>query len=395
MVGNLVLLSVALPTPDPTSLPPAPPSREDQKTAVDRQLSVLYGESLIGPWPELATDPERTGRVARRRTWPWWLGVVALAVAVVLAGRALVESGLERRSAEQSSVRVDRLRMSIEDGHIDHAAELVDLLWGQTPSLDPDDPNFDQLLRAEAAAYRYFDAKPERFDRIWPHLRDGDAGATSAARRIAYLTVLCREERAQHLAELRQLQLELPNDAEVYYLVASSQEHRGNVAAAREAYRRSEALGPAWLSHRFDQMEFERQHDDADAAAEVAAGMLRSDPNSPWSRFAASLVAISVPPQDADAGAPRSPPVAVFQIKLAQGVQAASKGQTSQAEGFIDAAVKAISGGTPFMLDAFDYLAARKSWVLARRLTQSAQWPAQSSLAVAKQQQLAEASAER
>ena len=391
MVVSAVVLSVALPTSSPTKPPDPPPPREDREQGVDRQLSILFGESLIGPWPGLAASKEQPGRVARRRAWLWWLAIVPLTVALVLGGRALVASGLEGRRAELRSSYADRLRMSLEDGHIGHAAELVDLLRGQHSSLAPDDPYLDQILRAEAAAYRYFDAKPERLDRIWPYLRD--SAATSTARRVAYLTVLCREERARHLAELERLEVELPRDAEVHYLVATCWEHRGNVAAARKAYRRSEALGPAWSSHRFDQLDFERQQENVRAAAEIAAGMLRSDPNSSWSRFAASLTAVPVPPEDADADVSNSP-VAVFRVKLVQALQVASAGEKSQAEELIDAAIAAIQGGAPFMIDAVDYLVAHKSPALARRITRAAEWPADSPIAVAKQQQLAEAAAE-
>ncbi|MBN2196070.1 MAG: hypothetical protein JW751_24855 [Polyangiaceae bacterium] len=377
-------------------MPPQPfPAPRSDRRDTDRQLAALFGESLAGPWPELGSQVERAGSIRRWRIWPWWLGALVLTVAVALGTRALVGPGLERRSAEDRGEHVERLRMSLEDGHLEHAAELLDLVRPPTPDLDPVDPHLEQLLRAEAAVYRYFDADPARLARIRPYLPGEASAAVSASRQVAYFAVLCREERAQHLVDLERLRNRLPRDAEVHYLVASAQEQKGMTAAAREAYGRSADLGPAWLHHRFDQLEFERQQGDLRAAVETATDMLRSDPGSPWSRLAASLTELPVPAVDPDRDAPVSSPVQVFRMTLLQAGEAAIRGDGSRAEQSLDAAVAAVHGEAPFLIDAFDYLERRGSLTLARRLTEARAWPKDSATAAVKRRRIAGASMDR
>ncbi len=360
-----------------------------------RQLTALFGETLVGPWPELDSNVESVGPTRRRRRWLWRIGAVALTVAVVLAGRALVMPGLERRDAEDRNLYIERLRMALLDGHVEDAARLVDVVQGSSQELDAADPRLAELLRAEAAAYRYFDARPQRLALVEPYLRDGAAGAKAPAARVARYAVQSREERAQHLAELDALLLELPNDAEVAYLVASAREQRGDIAGAREAYRRSEALGPAWLSHRFDQVCFERWQGNASAAADIASSMLRSDPSSPWARFAASLSALPVPPLAIDAGVPVTFPVQIYRVKLVQGIQAAAQGDVPKGERLVHEALGAVQGEPPFVIDAFDYLMQNHAQGLARTAVESQYWPKNSKTAAAKQRDLAKGASSR
>ncbi len=353
----------------------------------ERQLAALFGESLIGPWPELSSEPAPKGRLRRARGWLWWtLGVLGLVVAAGLGARALGRSGLERRAADDRGERAERLQMALEDGHLEVAAGLLESVGGERAELDPADPHLELVLAAEAVAYRYLDAEPRRRARIEPLLR----AATTAPRRLARLTILSRAERAEHLGDLERLRSERPQDPQVHYLIATVRERAGDVALAREAYRRSEDLGPAWLAHRFDQLEFERRQGDAAAVAALAEGMRSRDASSAWSRLAATLAALPAPPGEAAA----APPVQVFRARLLDAVGASARGDAAAAGAQLAAAVSAVHGEAPFLIDAFDTLMDHRSPSLARQLTRSAEWPRGSAVAAAQQRRLEEASAE-
>ncbi len=354
----------------------------------ERQLTALFGESLVGPWPELAPNLERPGRIRRARTWLWWsLGSLALIVAAGFGATALSRSGLERRVAGDRAERAERLRMAVEDGHLELAAGLGAGVVAASGALDPADPHLELILATEAVVYRYHDAEPRRRARIEPLLRADAPAATSAPRRIARYTILSRVERAKHLADLERLRAERPQDPQVHYLIATVRERGGDVALAREAYRRSEDLGPAWLAHRFDQLELERRQGDAAAVVALAEGMLRRDASSAWSRLAATLAALPAAPGDAAPAAP----VQVFHARLVDAVAAGVRGDGVAAGAQLDAAVAAVHGEPPFLVDAVDTLAEQGATALARRLTESERWPRGSAAAAAQQRRLEEA----
>ncbi len=352
----------------------------------ERQLAALFGESLIGPWPELSAERAPKRRLGRARSWLWWsLGVFGLVIAAGFGARALGRSGLERRAADDRGERAERLQMALEDGHLEVAARLLEAVGGERTDLDPADPHLELVLAAEAVAYRYLDAEPRRRARIEPLL----LAATTAPRRLARLTILSRAERAEHLDDLQRLRTERPHDPQVHYLIATVRERAGDVALAREAYRRSEDLGPAWLAHRFDQLDFERRQGDTAAVVAIAEGMGSRDASAAWARLAAKLAGLPAPP----GAAATAPPVQIFRARLLDAIGAGARGDAAAAGEHLAAAVSAVHGEAPFLLDAFDTLLDYRSPSLARRLTTTAQWPRGSAVAAAQQRRLEEVSA--
>jgi hypothetical protein len=356
--------------------------------AARRQLSRLFGESVLGAWPEL---DQKLGSlppsVRRRRRWgrSVWVALAMLGVAAALAWPK--RPGLNRGNSGQRGDYAQDLAAFIGDGELERASEYVALLRGESGALDPGDPNLDQVIRAEAAIYRYLDADPARLARIRPWLASSPANA-SPERLIASLAVLSREERADKRPWLVGLRTALHGDPEFHYLLATAETARGDLQAAREAWQRSAELGPAWLGHRFEQAEFERGRGDETAARKIVGQMLRVDPDSAWSRLAASELGVQVAPiaSNSDGGrVPRGPsPVEVYHDELLGALHATLASDLPAARRHVGAALAAVHGEAPFVLDAFDWLLDAELVALAQELTRLPAWPQDSEVACRK-----------
>ena len=402
----------------------------------ERQLSALFGESLFGPWPELGPELANRDRSGGRKVWLWRLALVAALVGLFLGVQKLLEPGLDRKVAEDRSNYAQQLAMFLEDGALEQAAEFAALARGPSRAIEPQDPHLETLIRAEAALYRYFDADPKRLERLRPWLEKGNAGTLGKSGQLASITLLSRAERAEYVSELEALRAELAGDPELHYLLATAYEELGDVDKARQAWARSEDLGPAWLAHRFEQALFEAGQGKGDAAWELARDMSESSPSSAWSKAARSLFpkpasdnglgseATTAEPGRAEGKAaepgraegkaaepgraegkaaepgakelkappsgdtvlpePAVPPVEIFREKLAQAVAMEKGGETSLAQERLVDAIEAVHGGQAFVLDAFDYLLRAKARVLCDTLTRLPQWPADSRIAQAR-----------
>lgn len=382
-------LQVTDPKADPNTDPIADP-------ALRRQLEQLFGESLFGPWPELGQGPQKTRR-RRSLAWLWKLGVVGVVALLFWGGRALFQPGLERQVRDDRANYAAELQAFLNDGNLSRAAQFVTLVQVESPqvesgAIDPKDPYCDLIVSTEAALYRYYDAKPERLNRIRPLIEQSEHA--SLRQLVAGFTVASREERAGRLSELERLHNELPNDNEVEYLLATALEQKGASDAAREAWERSAKLGPAWLGHRFEHAWFEWHRDRKPSAEKIARQMLRVDPDSTWAKLAAETFElpndIEVESVRGDAAAP--PPTTPVQIhfrKLQESVTAARQNSTSQAKARLVEAMSAIQHQQAFLLDAFDWLLEAGRTELARELTLLSEWPKESSIAQAKQERLA------
>lgn len=367
--------------------------------AVRQQVAQLFGESLFGAWPELERNLLKPRR--RRRWRPWFYRIIFVGVLAFgfWGGQRLLQPGLQRQVDDQRGNFATELQSFLSDGDLTRAAQFLPLVRdGEAsaaplakkptdhPGIDPKDPHLDLIVGAEATLFRYFDADPERLRRIRPHLEG--VGSSSPLRLIARFTILSREERAERLTEIEQLRNDQPNRNELEYLTATALEFRKEEKAAREAWERSERLGPAWLGHRFEQAWFELHQEQQTAAQKVARQILRVDPDSRWSQLAISTFELQ---NDArgqsvrgDAAAPVVAPVQIHFEKLLQSIAAGRRGDWTLAKEAVAAAAAAARDQPPFLYDAFDWLIAEKLPALARELTLLSAWPSDSPLAAAK-----------
>jgi tetratricopeptide (TPR) repeat protein len=368
------------------------PGKELGTTGVERELAKLFGESLFGPWPELGQLRITAPPPRRRRRRTWLLVALVAVVATVLGMNAVIQPGLARRRADERAHFAKELRRFLKDGDLERVSRFISLVRGKQQD-GPAAAELDLIVRAEAAAYRYRDADPERLRRIEPELATAFEPDASPDRLIAGLTVLSREERAAHMPELERLRSTMNDESEPFYLLATALALRGDVSAARQAWEESARLGPAWLAHRFAQAEFERHHGGTEAAAKIAGRMIKVDPQSAWSRLAittfGSKPEADVSGSEAGRGAQSPVPVEVYCARLLEGIDAARKGELRRAQRRVQEAVDAVHAQAPFVLDAFDWLIAAHSETLARELTALPSWPVDSAVARAKAQRLA------
>jgi tetratricopeptide (TPR) repeat protein len=371
-----------------------PPGSELGTKGVERELAKLFGESLFGPWPELGQPPVTAPPPRRRLRWRRLLFTLVAALATALAIRTVIRPGLARRSSDEQARFARELTTFLKDGDLERVSRFITLVGGKG-KLDPADPYLDLLVHAEAAAYRYRDADPERLRRIQPQLQAAFEPGATPDRLVAGLTVLSREERAARLPELERLRDKMAQRSDYYYLLATALEQRGDIAAARQAWQESARLGPAWLAHRFEQAEFERRQGNKEAAARIARRILEIDPQSAWSRLASNAFGVSttgeVSGTEAGRGPLTPPAVQIFHARLLDGIAAARKGELANAQRCLTDAVQAVHGQAPFLLDAFDWLVAAQSEALARELTALPAWPLGSEVARAKMKRLTEA----
>jgi len=369
---------------------------------VRSQVAQLFGESLFGAWPELEQQVVKPRRRNRWRRWLYRFGAVAAVAGVVSGGQWLMRPGLDRHAVNQRDNYAEELQSFLNDGDLARVSQYLPLVRDGAPgndpnaatpavrqALDPKAPKLELILGTEATLYRFFDADPARLSRILPHL-DGP-GASGQLRRLARLTLLSREERAAHLVELEQIHNDLPNRNDAEYLLATALEFKKETTPAREAWARSERLGPAWLGQRFEQAWFEA-HDTrqgaAQAAQKVARQIQRVDPDSPWAKLAAGTFGL---PQDSgapsvrsDAAAPVASPVQIHFERLQQSISSGRASDLGSAKQQLEAAVAAIHQQPPFLLDAFDWLVAEKQVALARHLIGLPAWPRDEKLAAVK-----------
>lgn len=377
----------------PESAGAIPPSGADQSPGsrpgletprVRRKLAALFGDSLFGPWPELEQYgdlPDRGPVIPRRRRWPRRLALLLGFAGVAAAAVALLGPGLERHAADERGRYAEELALFLRDGNLERAAEFLPLARGEGP-LAPDDPTLDVIVRAEAMLYRYWDADPLRLERIRAHLDGAPFGSRSSPQRtLATLAVLSSGERAEHLPLLKDLSGKLPRDADAQYLVTTSLVQHQQWAAAREAWKRSEDLGPLWFGQRFEQAVFECQQGRPEAATKLVRSMVRADAGRPWASLAAKTCAL---PASVLAEAPRAPEagavplesrVLVHHTGLVEGLLAARRGDLGLARRHLSAAAAAINQQSPFLLDAFDWLLRGGAPELALELTKLPGWP--------------------
>jgi hypothetical protein len=369
----------------------APPHQKE----VERQLAILFGQSLFGTWSDLSFSVRRRDRAIRKSGWLVRTVAFVAVIGIVLLGWALVQPGMERVSSDDRAHYAEQLGAFVADGDWEHSAPLVDRVRGENKFLDALDVHRDLLVHAEVALYRYFDADPKRLDGIRPHIQGNTEALLSAPRRLASFAVLSREERAAHLPAMERMRSELPRDTELLYLIATAHEFRGETEAAREAYNRSAGLGPTWVSQRFEQALFERHQGKAEAASKVAIQLIHANSDSSWSPLAAAIFNIHSEPLGADAAVAMPSPVQIFHAKLLQAVAVWKNHSENEARQYLTAAVTAVNAQEPFLLDAFDYLLQEQATVLARTLTLQPTWPRDSAIAAAKQERLAKASQNR
>jgi hypothetical protein len=373
--------------PDPPlhAPPSMPPGSGLEAQAVQHQLEQLFGGSLVGPWPELEQQLRRAPKVRRRRRW-WLVGLAALlALGVHFGLHPTIPPALERKTLDRRAHYAEDLATFLHDGELEPAAEFLGLMRGSHADLDPGDPHLDLMIRVEAAIYRYQDADPARLARIRPYLETSSREAPSPERLIASLTVLSCEERASRWSSFEALRAPMANDPEFSYLLATTLERRGDLGAARTAWEHSADLGPVWLSHRFEQAEFERRQGDAAAAARVVTRMMRADPESAWSRLASSEFRIGPLPaastQELGRASRVPPPVHVFHAELFRAIEAAKNPDLDRAKRHVTTAATVVNGQPAFLFDAFDWLLGADFPALARELTNSRGWPADSEMA--------------
>ncbi len=353
-----------------TDPPPDVTASSRLGAGVENQLSRLFGESLLGAWPgleqELSSPPPRV----HKRRWGFTPWAILLLVGASFGFVMLRTSRprLDRTSLERRAHYAEELGTFLQDGELERASEFVALVRGEGAVLDPADPHLDHVIFAEAALYRYLDADPARLARIRP-LLPGSSASGSPERQLAGLTVLSRRERVERAGWFGALRAPLAKDPEFFHLLATVEEARGNLPAAREAWQRSAELGPAWWAHRFEQAEFERRHGDEAAAAKIAGQMLRADPESAWSHLAGSEFRV-VPVASA---MPRArPPVAVYHGELERALDAGRGDDLAGAKRHLASALDAVHGEAPFVSDAVDWLVEAKLVALAEELGQSA-----------------------
>jgi hypothetical protein len=364
-----------------------------ERGSTARQLSLLFGETLVGPWPELGADFERRDRLRRPRLL-LKLGLLLLAFGgLVLLGHSLLAPGLERRTLADRSHYTAELETSLADGDLVHAVDFAALAELEPATATAKTPLSPLTVYAEALFYRYLDADPKRTARIAQELSQPVVSLAKEPRlQLAALVVKSRRERKSALGELEELSRKLPRDSVVYYLLATAQESLGNEEAARLAWVRSADLGPAWLVHRFEQAEFEHHTNNDAEAASVTLEMNRVDPLSPWSKLAWSAFGATLAPMPSrppsDAAVAPVPVVEVHQELLLSSIQAAKRGDMQAARRALGQAVQVVHGGAPFLLDAFDSLLASGLPALARELAQLPEWPRDHAAARAALQQL-------
>ena len=366
---------------------------------VRRQLSQLFGESLFGPWPELHQHSARPQPRRNYGSWALRFFVLACIVAAVVGVRALVRPGFQRQVVDQRGHYAQELKLFIDDGNLERAAQYLPLVQGTTngttasKALDPNDANLELLVTTEAALYRYYDASPERLGKIRRFL--DDTGHASPSRQIASLIVASREERAARISTIERLRNDLPNEYELEYLLATALEFQNDPSLSRSAWERSAKVQPAWLGHRFEQAWFEARHSENTKVQEIASQLVATDPDSNWAKLTLDWFELPADAQarvlHGDAGATAPSPVQSHFMLLTRSVQAAHFNRLGEAKELLRQAAAVVQYQAPFLFDVFDWCVAEQLFALAQDLTRMTEWPNDMQIARAKQRRLADA----
>jgi hypothetical protein len=353
-------------------MPHSPSPPRSGPAPLERQLAKLYGESLFGPWGD-PLDAMAAGRGARKRGQRGRrLGILLLTALVVAAGAWLTRRGLTRSAAQQRALVAKDVATFLADGELDRLAQFLDILRPPGQPLAPTDPYLDLIVSAEAALYRYQDAAPARLARIERYLAGEQL---PPARRLAQLTVGSQPERAAARQTLDSLLPDFAKSPEYRTLMASVDEQRGDVKAARESWARSAHAGPLWLPHRYLQCAFEARQKNAPAVARTAMHMAKVAPDSPWTRLAlAHFAPTTVVPSGPTPAKPPSP-VAQHYTELASALASLAARDLAAARQALGRALAAVHDQPAFVLDAYAALRAAKAEALAAELTSLEAWP--------------------
>ncbi len=336
---------------------------DDENTR--QQLTRLFGESLVGGWPELNPIAGQKARIRRPRFWTK-LGLFAAVTVgvVVLLGRAS-GPGLVRRDTDDRAHYASELSNFLTDGDLEQSSSFVRLVQGKPLPTGIEDPHRFLIERSQAALYRYYDADPQRVQGILSAL---SKQASEPQLRVVALTIASRAERAQATAELSELTRRWPRDGQLQFLLATALESSGEVAAAREAYGRSEDLGPAWLPHRFDQVEFERRQGRTDEVNRLVDGMTRANPESAWSVLAQSVF------RGHQLAQPQGSAVQRAKQALFAAIAARQKADPSDAQRNLSEAISLVKSQAPFLIDFAEALLRDGTPQLARWLVDTPDW---------------------
>jgi len=352
-------------------------------------LSRLFGEGLIGAWPELEARLAEPKPLRGPRLWTKpVLVLLGLALGAVAVAR-FTAPGIEKKTAVDTGRYAEELSLALTDGDLKRVARYLVVLEQRPRELPRHAP---LVLAAQATLFRYADAEPVRLQRMSPLMQ---SEPTHPKTRLAALTLAPREERALAVVELERLVEQLPRDPEAAYLLATARAFRGEHELAAQAFARSAALGPGWLAHRFEEAEYHRARGEEELVEETVREMLRSAPLSPFTRLAVAVfgrpaaVPGEAPLPSPSAEAPEESP-AVVGAREAEfaAVTAEGRGEGARATEELARAVRLVQGHRAFLLDAFDRLLEGGSRRLARVLTEQSSWPASEPLAARRSREL-------
>ncbi len=356
---------------------------------LQQRLSRLFGEGLIGPWPELGARLSEPHRPRGTRLWKKPLLVLLGLAAGISLVVTFTTPGLEQKTAQDTGRYAEELATFLTDGELERAARYLQVIEARPLDAPRHAP---LLLSAQAALFRYADADPTRLEQIARLTREQPAHPKS---RLAWLTLASREERALATAELERLVEQLPRDPEAVYLLATAHAFRGEHELAARAFRRSAALGPGWLAHRFEEAEYHESRGQIELVEETVRDMLRTAPTSPFTRLAvacfgrpAAEPAKDPQPSPSLSVSGESPAVVRAREAERSAVTAERGGERARANEALARAVRAVGGQRAFLLDSFDRLLERGARRLAQELTEQSSWPASDPLGVRRVAQL-------
>lgn len=341
--------------------------------AIDRQLARLFGESLFGAWLDPVASMASGHRQRKRGHLAKRLGIVLLVGALVSTGVWVTRRGFARRVDHDRAHVASDVRAFLAEGELDRLAQFLSLLSPPGQPVPPTDPYLDLIVESEAVLYRYQDAAPARLARIQSYLSVDDGA--HAKRLLARLTVASRTERAASLDTLESMLPVFAKDPQYRTLMATVQEERHDVAAARQSWDRSFQAGPLWLPHRYQQCDFEARQRNREAVARITQHMARVAPDSAWTRLAIQhFPRPSALPADSGTSKPFSP-VAQYHAQLILALESIAAGDLRSARQALGRAFTAVHDQAPFVLDAFDRLVEANARNLAIEITSFEAWP--------------------
>jgi hypothetical protein len=359
-----------------------------------KQVAQMFGESLLGPWPEL--EMQSTEATPRRRLNVWARRFLVLgASALIGAGSyALFRPGLTRQEAVVTAHYATEVRTFLNDGALAQAAQFLPMVYEQGADGETLEAHLDLTVFAEAILYRYYDAEPKRLEKIKRYLSEPQN--LTPLRRLAQYTLLSRGERGQYLPELEGLDSALPNHNQVVYLKATALVAMGYTEASLPVWSRASKLGPAWLIQRFEQAKFEASRGNEVAAKKLAIQIVRVDPESLWAKIAMRTFAVEAPAEAlsvraTDAGVVKAAvpsPLEIYYDSFESSLAASRSGDRVKAKAELIQALAQVHNASVFALDAFDDCVQAKQYWLAAELTHHQAWPSSSVEAQGKAERL-------